>query len=170
VFGAAGGDLFGDEREEVRGAVLPMLDADGRFRLGDGVTTDWVRFRQTLAESLTLDGEERVDRLRAALALVRDRPFRGIGAGEYAWADHDIQQMTAAIADAAHLLARLHQEAGRHREALDAATHGLMAEPYSEPLQDLAVSATRALAGPDEARTLRRRYAAALARLDPELA
>ncbi len=70
----------------------------------------------------------------------------------------------------AHLLARLLHEAGRHREALDAATHGLMAEPYSEPLQNLAVSATRALAGPDEARSLRQRYATALARLDPELA
>lgn len=78
--------------------------------------------------------------------------------------------MTSAIADAAHLLARLLHQSGRNREALDAAMRGLSIEPFSESLQQQAVAATEAVAGPEAARRLRQRFSAEMVRLDPELA
>lgn len=134
------------------------------------MTTDWAQFQRLVADALAANGEARVGGLTAALDLVRDRPFRGIGDGQLPWADYDIQQMTSAIADAAHLLARTLHESGRHRDALDAAMRGLGIEPFSESLQQEAVAATEAVAGTEVARLLRRRFSAEMARLDPELA
>ncbi|OZB88141.1 MAG: hypothetical protein B7X41_09705, partial [Microbacterium sp. 14-71-5] len=157
-------------RERLGEAVLPAVGADGLFRLGTGIETDWARFQRHLTRALALDGQDQVEELAAAMALVRDRPFRGIAPTAYIWADHDLQTMVSAIADAAGLLARLHNEAGRHREAIRAATLGLVAEPCSDELQTIAIAATREQSGPQEAMRLRRRYAGVMARLDPELA
>ncbi len=157
-------------RDRVGKDVLPKASDDGVFQLGPMVTTDWARFQRLISNALANHGEERIDRLTQALALVRDRPFRGIGGGQFPWADYDIQQMTSAIADATHLLARLLHESGQHREALDAAMRGLAIEPFSEPLQQQALAATEAVAGPEAARQLRHRLAEGMARLDPELA
>jgi len=157
-------------RDRVGKDVLPKASDDGVFQLGPMVTTDWARFQHLIADALASDGQERIDCLTGALDLVRDRPFRGIGGGQFPWADYDIQQMTSAIADAAHLLARLLHESGRHREALDAAMRGLSIEPFSESLQLQAVTATEAAAGPDAARRLRQRFTTEMVKLDPELA
>lgn len=157
-------------RDRVGKEVLPKAGDDGIFRLGPTVTTDWARFQHLIADALAGHGQERIDRLMEALDLVRDRPFRGIGGGQFPWADYDIQQMTSAIADAVHLLVRLLHESGHHREALDAAMRGLRIEPFSESLQQQAVAATGAVAGPGAARRLRQRFSAEMVRLDPELA
>lgn len=157
-------------RDRVGKDVLPTASDDGIFRLGPAVTTDWARFQGLIADALAGTGEERINRLTEALALVRDRPFRGLGGGQFPWADYGIQQMTSAIADAAHLLARLLHESGQDRGALDAAMRGLSIEPFSESLQQQAVAATEAVAGPEAARRLRQRFSAEMARLDPELA
>lgn len=164
------GTLVYRARDRVGEAVLPKAAEDGTYRLGRGVTTDWAHFQRLVADALAVNGEARVDSLTAALDLVRDRPFRGIGDGQLPWADYDIQQMTSAIADAAHLLARTLHESARHREALDAAMRGLDIELFSEPLQEQAIAATEALAGREAARLLRRRFSAEMTRLDPELA
>ncbi len=150
--------------------VLPKAADDGNFQLGPAVTTDWTRFQHLIADAMTCDGQARVERLTQALDLVRDRPFRGISGGQFPWADYDIQQMTSSIADAAHLLARLLHESGQHREALDVALQGLRIEPLSESLQQRAIAATEASAGPEAARQLRQRFTAEMVRLDPELA
>jgi hypothetical protein len=100
--------------------VLPVVGRWQPLRLGDAVTTDWSLFQQAVARSLMRDGPERIDELTNALSLVRGRPLRGIGGGEYAWADYDIHHMVSAIADMAHTLARLLQESGLHRQALGA--------------------------------------------------
>lgn len=156
-------------RRRVGRAVLPLADSDGRYRLGDGATTDWAQFQRVLADGLDPGSGQTVEKLSAALDLVRDRPFRGIGAGEYAWADYDIQLMIGAIADAAAVLARLHDEARRHREALATALKALHVAPYSESLQAIALSAAAATGGSGEVAQLRARFAALLGDLDPEL-
>ncbi|HEY3547382.1 MAG TPA: LysM peptidoglycan-binding domain-containing protein [Propionicimonas sp.] len=157
-------------RQRAGEEVLPVA---GRWRpllLGDGVRTDWHQFQQLVADALTRAGDERVGDLTKALDLVRDRPFRGIEGTAYAWADYDIQRIASAIADAALILARLQTESGQPRRAVNAAMRGLAVEPFSESLQQLALAATEESAGPDEAQRLRRRFAAAMSRLDPELA
>lgn len=156
-------------RRRVGRAVLPLADSDGRYRLGDGATTDWAQFQRVLADGSDPGSQQTVEKLSAALDLVRDRPFRGIGAAEYAWADYDIQHMIGAIADAAAVLARLHHEAGRHREALATALKALHVAPYSESLQAIALSAAAATGGSQEVAQLRARFAALLGDLDPEL-
>lgn len=157
-------------RDRVGKDVLPKASDEGIFQLGPAVTTDWARFQRLIASALTGDAKERTIRLTEALELVRGRPFRGIGGGQFPWADYDIQQMTSAIADAAHLLARQLHESGLHGEALDVAMRGLAVEPFSEALQQQAIAATEAVAGPDAARRVRQRLSAEMARLDPELA
>lgn len=157
-------------RERLGEGVLPPVGVDGLFRLGVGIETDWRRFQRHVAQALTLDGREQVDELAAAMSLVRDRPFRGISPTAFVWADNDIQEMASAITDVARVLAGLHIEVGRHHLALETATLGLLVEPCSEALQNLAISATRSLSGAEEAKKLRRRYSLLMAELDPELA
>ena len=157
-------------RDRLGDDVLPPVGPDGHFRLGEGIGTDWGSFQHHLAQAVALEGQEQIHELAAAMALVRDRPFRGIGPTAYAWADHDIQTMVSAITDTAILLARIHDETGRHRDAIAAATLGLQVEPCSEELQTIAINATLAQSGPTEAKSLRRRYSELMARLDPELA
>lgn len=154
-------------RDRVGKDVLPKATDNGHFRLGPTVTTDWARFQNLVADALTRNGSDRINALADALALVRDRPLRGISGGQYSWADYDIQQMTSAIADAAHLLARLLHQTGRDRDALAAALHGLSVEPFSDALQQLAIAATGRIAGPDAAHKLRKRFTAGMAGLDP---
>jgi nucleoid-associated protein YgaU len=157
-------------RDRLGDDVLPPVGPDGHFRLGEGIGTDWGSFQHHLAQAVAIEGQEQIHELAAAMALVRDRPFRGIGPTAYAWADHDIQTMAGTITDAAILLARIHNEAGRHRDAIAVATLGLRVEPCSEELQKIAINATFAQSGPKEAKNLRRRYSELMARLDPELA
>ncbi|WP_291762712.1 LysM peptidoglycan-binding domain-containing protein [Cellulomonas sp. 73-145] len=157
-------------RERLGDGVLPLVDVDGLFRLGEGVRTDWARFQHHLAQAVAFEGQQQVDELAAAMALVRDRPFRGISPTAYVWADYDIQKMVGAIVDAAGILARIHQEAGRSRDAITVATLGLLVEPCSEELQTIAINATFSHSGPREAKSLRRRYSELMGRLDPELA
>ncbi|MBO3102796.1 BTAD domain-containing putative transcriptional regulator [Cellulomonas fengjieae] len=157
-------------RRHVGAQVLPVADKDGRYRLGDGATTDWHKFRRALENEHPSDGGSEIDRLSDALDLVRDRPFRGISGAEYAWADYDIQRMTGAIADAAAILARFQRDSGSEREALDTALHGMQVAPYSESLQGMALEAALATGGPEEAVRLRARFSALLGDLDPELA
>ncbi|WP_421740702.1 LysM peptidoglycan-binding domain-containing protein [Cellulomonas sp.] len=156
-------------RRHVGANVLPLADKDGCYRLGDGATTDWHQFQHALADGEQSDGRSEIDRLRHALDLVRDRPFRGIRGAEYAWADYDIQRMTGAIADTAAVLANLQLRAGNERDALDTALHGMRVAPYSEALQGIALEAARATGGVDEEARLRARFSALLGELDPEL-
>ena len=122
-------------RQRVGADALPLVDAAGLYRLGASVTCDWHEFRALARQGLAScpDG---VDALRAALNLVRNRPLLGIAGADYTWAEHDIQQMISATADTAHIVSRLFLESGDHREAIEAATSGLLVEPISELLQD----------------------------------
>lgn len=157
-------------RERVGKVILPTFQDDGRFSLGPCVSTDWARFERLVAQAASTGGDAQMEQLSEALEIVRDRPFRGIATSDYPWADYDIQRMTSAVADAATVLARLLHQASRHREALNAALKGLCVEPLSNPLQRVAIAATRELSGNEVAVELRHRFAAQMSRLDPELA
>ncbi|WP_196804470.1 LysM peptidoglycan-binding domain-containing protein [Cellulomonas sp. URHD0024] len=154
-------------RRYVGDDALPPSTRGAPLRVTEQISTDWAEFHRLMTRAIENE-VSRTEDLTAALALVRDRPFLGIDDARYAWAEADIQRMISAIADAAHLLARIHFEEGRFAEALQAATHGLMIEPFSDLLQCDALDAANARGGEQESRRLRERFAARLAELDPD--
>ncbi|GEA89068.1 LysM peptidoglycan-binding domain-containing protein [Cellulomonas cellasea] len=156
-------------RQRVGAHNLPPVDADGHYHLGPDVTCDWNYFRR-LAERGLATGTDEVQALREALELVRDRPLCGIAGSEYSWAEHDTQQIVAAIIDVAHILSRRLQTLGDSRGAILAATRGLLAEACSETLYDDAIGAAKALGDGEVAERLSVRLRATLEELDPEYA
>lgn len=141
-------------RQRVGADVLPVVGADGIYRLGDAVTTDWSDF-QRLARRGLAAGLDGTDDLRSAMNFVRDRPLLGVRDADYAWAEHDIQQMISTIADVAHVLSRVLLGRGDARGSLEAATRGLTAEACSELLLGDALEAATAV--DDEATVTRLR-------------
>ncbi|GGC14504.1 LysM peptidoglycan-binding domain-containing protein [Cellulomonas carbonis] len=127
-------------RQRVGAEVLPVVGADGIYRLGDSVTSDWAAFQRHARRGLSA-GVDRVDNLRAAMDLVRDRPLLGVRDSDYTWAEHDIQHMISAVADVAHVLSRLLLEGGDARAALEVATKGLAVDQSSELLLSDALEA-----------------------------
>ncbi|TDD66994.1 hypothetical protein E1262_20440 [Jiangella aurantiaca] len=110
-------------------SLLPRSDSG--YTLRPGVRSDWDDWCDLLpdgpARATTAD-------LRAALELVRGRPFSGRGRRRYAWADHLAQEMIASIVDASHELALRALVDGDPWEALRAALVGLSVEPGVELL------------------------------------
>lgn len=141
---------------------LPMVQTGG-YRLNN-VAVDWDFFRDlTGTNPATADTSS----LRTALGMVEGRPVSGIDQARWAWAQTDINEMIAAVADTAHELATRSLDADDPRTASWAAEKGLAAEPVSEMLwRDLITAATQ-LGNPNDAIT---RYHAMLDDLeaDPE--
>ncbi|GAA1933701.1 bacterial transcriptional activator domain-containing protein [Streptantibioticus ferralitis] len=110
-------------------AYLPPIatTADARYRMAESVTCDWHRF-----QTLVADGSDHG--LHQALQLVRGRPFAAIPPRRYVWAEPLMQEMIAAIVDAAAELAERNLADGNPRAAIWAATKGLSAAPESELL------------------------------------
>ncbi|WP_298456610.1 LysM peptidoglycan-binding domain-containing protein [uncultured Cellulomonas sp.] len=154
-------------RQRVSAKVLAPMDSDGTYRLGTSVGCDWTEF-QHLARAGYAAGPDGLEDLQAAMRLVRGRPFSGVTGVEYAWAEHDTQEMVAAIVDAAHVLSAGLLAAGDYQGALSAATHGLLAEPCSEHLYDDAIRAARCRGDVEEADRLAAQLLATLEDLDPE--
>lgn len=154
-------------RQLVGDDALPTIRRGEPFRVTDDIATDWAIFQGLTAAALTSD-DERVENLTAAMDLVRGRPFLGIDDAQYAWAENDVQVMVCAIADTAHLLARVHHEAGRYAEAIEVATRGLLVEPLSTLLQQDALDAAEARGDREEYVRLRARFESRLAELDPD--
>ncbi|WP_129710866.1 BTAD domain-containing putative transcriptional regulator [Haloactinopolyspora alba] len=110
----------------------PLLPrTEGRYAFLPEVRSDWQEWCDLLPDG---PASASTSELRAALALVRGRPFSGRGRRPYAWADHQAQEMIAAIVDACHELAVRMMNAGEPREALRAALLGLTVEPGVELL------------------------------------
>ena len=107
------------------------LVPDVGYRLAEDMPIDWAIFTDLIGPSI-----HRADTssLRTALGLVDGRPMSGIDASRYAWAQTDISEMIAAIADVAHELATRAITAGDVRTAVWAAEKGLDVEPVSEAL------------------------------------
>jgi hypothetical protein len=124
-------------------ALLPRSDSG--YTLRPGIRSDWDDWRELLpdgpARATTAD-------LRAALELVRGRPFSGRGRRRYAWADHLAQEMIASIVDACHELALRALVDGDPWEALRTALLGLSVEPGVELLWRDRLKAELALGAP----------------------
>ena len=110
-------------------------DEAGRLRLGPGVRTDWVLFRELVRRSHG-DPAARAALLERALGLVRgpllgDRPF-----GRYAWlaADDLEYDVAAGVADAAHRLCEVRLAQGDPDAAVAAVRAGLLLAADDEGL------------------------------------
>jgi nucleoid-associated protein YgaU len=155
-------------RQRVGPDVLPTIDASGIYRLGDTVTCDWTQF-QALTQRGLAAGPAGIADLQAALDIVRDRPLLGIPDSAYTWAEYDIQHMISTISDMAHVLARLQQQRGARRAALETATKGLLVDSCSDVLHIDALDAANALDDQVEVARLVSRYQSELGALDPDL-
>ncbi|MCX4451682.1 LysM peptidoglycan-binding domain-containing protein, partial [Streptomyces sp. NBC_01789] len=114
---------------------LPHMNqqADKLYRLS-GVRCDWTEFERLVQESHRADGADAQQLLRQALTLVRGRPFAGIPARRYTWAEPLCQDMVSAIVDAADDLADRCLKLGDARGALWAVARGLDAAREMECL------------------------------------
>ncbi|WP_438490751.1 LysM peptidoglycan-binding domain-containing protein [Streptomyces sp. S186] len=108
--------------------------SDARYALAPTVDSDWHHFQRLTAAAVKSPGAQAAVQLRAALELVRGRPFSGVNSRRYAWAEHQAQDMISAIVDAAADLAEHCLAQGDPRGALWAATKGLDAAPEMENL------------------------------------
>ncbi|WEB45432.1 LysM peptidoglycan-binding domain-containing protein [Streptomyces yunnanensis] len=108
--------------------------SDARYALAPTVDSDWHHFQRLTAAAVKSPGPQAAARLRAALELVRGRPFSGVNSRRYAWAEHQAQDMISAIVDAAADLAEHCLAQGDPRGALWAAAKGLDAAPEMENL------------------------------------
>uniref|UniRef100_UPI00260DAE4A AfsR/SARP family transcriptional regulator n=1 Tax=Haloactinopolyspora sp. TaxID=1966353 RepID=UPI00260DAE4A len=115
---------------DARGAPL-LPRTEGRYAFQPDVRSDWDDWCDLLPQG---PQNATSDDLRAAVALVKGRPFSGRGRRSYAWVDHHAQDMIAAIVDACHELAVRSSSGGDHREALRVALLGLSIEPGVELL------------------------------------
>jgi DNA-binding SARP family transcriptional activator len=145
-------------------AYLPLVAETGEYRLREEVGCDWYDF-VTYARQGLAPPEPDLDRLQAALALVRARPFQGIDPATYCWAEPDIQEMVSAIVDVAHVLSAASYLAGDLRTGAAAAARGLLVDPGSELLHRDALRAAAAGGDPGE---LSRAVGRLRAQLDPD--
>lgn len=129
-------------RQRVGADVLPVVGADGIYRLGDAVTSDWAEFQRHARRGLAA-GFDGITDLQTAMELVRDRPLLGVRDSDYTWAEHDVQHMISTVADVAHVLSRLLLGSGKARDALEVATSGLTVDACSETLLGDALDAAQ---------------------------
>ncbi|WP_432190096.1 hypothetical protein [Streptomyces sp. Tue6028] len=131
------------------GLHLPHIatQPDKRFRLV-GVECDWLTFQQ-LVDDNSDDDATRELRLKAALDLVQGRPFSGIPARRYVWAEDITQDTIKKIVHAADELAERRLQRADGRSALWAATRGLHVAREAEQLWRHRFRA-HALLGEDE--------------------
>lgn len=116
---------------------LPRHNPDG-YRFLDPVTTDWHQWSELLPNGASGAPTERLEQ---ALHLVRGRPFQDVKPRTYAWAETVMQEMIAAIVDAAHELGNRRLLEGRWREASRSAVKGLSVEPGMERLWRIRILA-----------------------------
>lgn len=113
---------------------------NGRLRLAQSVTSDWAQFA-TLAATR---GAGAPDAWRAALALVRGRPFDGLRVIDWAILEGFCAEIEGAVVDLALRLAEHELAAARGRAAELAARRALLVCPYDERLyRVLLVAADR---------------------------
>ncbi|WP_181019761.1 BTAD domain-containing putative transcriptional regulator [Nonomuraea typhae] len=122
-----------------------FTDASGRLRLGPGVRTDWVLFRELVRRSRR-DTAARAVLLDRALGLVRGPLLSGRPAGRYAWlaADELEYDVAADVADAAHQLCEIRLADGDADAAVAAARAGLLLAADDEGLWRDLLRATHA--------------------------
>lgn len=111
----------------VVGSEEDAADGDG-YRLR-GVTTDWQQFLALVGDNAATAP---LADLKAALTLVRGRPFADVRSTRYVWAEADMQEMLAAIVDVAHEVARRALQTGDTATARQAAAVGRLVDAADE--------------------------------------
>lgn len=114
------------------GQSLILREVNNSLRLSPSVGCDWLDFEQHV-RAARRDPKSAIGHLRAALSLVRGRPFEG---WSFAWIEVERLDgaMEAAISDAAQELAALALEDGDIDTARFAVEQGLRAVPSAEAL------------------------------------
>ncbi len=141
-------------RRSVGAQRLPDATTAGGYRLHHA-TSDWGTFRALAAAADEAhrrgDHDAAVEHRRHALALVRGRPFDGVPDGQYRWAyaEHLVTDMTAAIVDVAHRLGSDLLGHGQPAEAREVARLGLRASPDDSVLWEDLARAVEAGGEPD---------------------
>jgi DNA-binding SARP family transcriptional activator len=121
------------------GGPARLLPAQGqgrekRYQIGPEVDSDFGLFCRLHRHGRAAAS---VDSLRAALRLVRGRPFEAVLSGRnYTWVhiEGHARHIESEVGDAADLAARMLLEAGQPLEARWAARQGLVADPLCERL------------------------------------
>ena len=132
-------------RNQLGEDYLPRYHVDGHYRLHQEVSSDWDQWRDLLRAGPMCASPEALEQ---ALALVRGRPFDGVRARRYAWAERLKQQMIDEIVDAAYELARIRLMEGNWRAAEAASVLGLSIEPGKESLWRIRMLAAHASGSP----------------------
>jgi hypothetical protein len=107
-----------------------------------GVGSDWADWQQLIGPRAL--GQVPTERLEAAIALVRGRPFEGVNRRGYRWTDRLQQTMVIAITDACWELARRRYRAGDYRGTDSALAIALGVSPGDEALWRLRIAACHA--------------------------
>lgn len=118
---------------------LPILTTLHEYRLDPAVRTDWDDFRDLLRAGVQVEANG-APALRAALDLVRGRPFADAAVGTYDWAEPLAHQMIDQIVDAAHLFAVL-SAGDDYRSVRKALAIALSVDPCNELLHRDAIAA-----------------------------
>jgi hypothetical protein len=122
---ALGSSTFGHDH-------LPR--SHGRLQLAPTVSTDFQALRE-------LSTREEPAAWRAALALVRGRPFDGLRNGDWAVLEGVLSAVEEGVVDLALRLANHELRTGSGRGAAGAARIGLLASPYDERLYRVLLQA-----------------------------
>jgi DNA-binding SARP family transcriptional activator len=121
---------------EARSIVRGHISAGPRWQLDDQIGCDWQHFQALAA------GDD--DQQRAALELVRGRPFEDMADTEWIHLEGLITEIEAAVVDVALAVATRALDNGEPAAAFAAARAGLRASPYEERLYRLAMRAADA--------------------------
>ncbi|MGV8966597.1 MAG: LysM peptidoglycan-binding domain-containing protein [Cellulomonas sp.] len=146
---------------------LKKVENHDDYRLDPAIKSDWDEFL-TLANRGLAQGKDGALDLRAALALVRGRPFLGVPPGTYDWAEALAHEMIDTITDVAHALALISIDAHDYRGAQRAATIGLTANPCNEELFRDAIAAAHYAGDHDEADRLVVSLRTRIEQIDPD--
>jgi DNA-binding SARP family transcriptional activator len=145
---AAAGQTLRNRIGEARSVVDGHITSGPRWQLTEQIGCDWQHF-QALAV-----GDDRQQ--RAALDLVRGRPFEDMADTEWIHLEGLVTEMEAAIVDLALIVAVRALNSGEPAAAFAAARAGLRASPYEERLYRLAMRAADAEGASGKIRTVMR--------------
>ncbi len=113
----------------------------GRLALSDSVGTDWDRF-------VSFAGSSDLATRRAALELIRGRPFDGLRSTDWAILEGIGPAIEAAVVDLSGQVAGTYLTRNRPDEAQWAARKGLLVSPYDERLYRMLMRAADAAGHP----------------------
>jgi len=114
---------------------VPVGSGSG-YRVGDGVSTDWRRFRELTGEGAT------AGQLREALELVRGRPFAGVSSTSFGWVFSEllVSEIEVGVIGAARRLAEELSGNGDLTGASWSVRQGLLAVPSDFGLWQLRLA------------------------------